>query len=301
MDISVTTDYCISTGSPEEPVLLIAEAGFSHLHWCHHFSDDFLYSPCEMASIRSLLRDTGLALLDVHGSAGQEKSWSSPVEYERLAGIELVKNRARLFTELEGSGHLIMHLPVIQEHTTMEAQAVQRRRFESVLRSLDELAPWLQKEGVPLALENMSDDSWELLETAVSRYPMPWVGICYDSGHGNFPVSQLPQLQLNRHRLTALHLNDNDGRRDLHQPPRMGTVDWERLTDIIADSSHHGPPTFEITMRSTPFRVDNAAASSMVMASQPRENQLAFLRDARQRCETVAAAILQRRQTKTQP
>ena len=297
MQISITTDYCKGTGSPEVPLRLIAEAGFTHLHWCHHFSDDFMYGSSEISAIRSLLRETGLALLDVHGSTGSEKCWSSNVEYEREAGVELVKNRARLFSELGGSGHLIMHILYHLEHASAESNAAQDSRYESLIRSLDELVPWLQSEGVKLALENAPDGTWELLEKTVSRYPSSVVGICYDSGHGNFPSSQLDRLHKNRHRLTALHLNDNDGARDLHQPPFMGTVDWERLIGIIADSSHQGVPTFEITMRATPFRVDELGENVFAMAEQPRENQLAFLKDAYERCSRVARAIMQKRES----
>ena len=220
------------------------------------------------------------------------------MEYERLAGVELVKNRARLFTELGGSGHLIMHIPCIQEHTTEDAKAHQRQRHERLIRSLDELVPWLQAEGIPLALENMSDDTWELLEKTVARYPAPAVGICYDSGHGNFPQPQLDKLRRNRFRLTALHLNDNDGAHDLHQSPFLGTVDWETLTGILADSSHQGVQTFEITMRDNPFRAEflpGTTTSITDLAQQPSENQLAFLKDAFQRCSRVAAAIAAKR------
>ena len=37
MNIAVNTDILSSTGDPEMVLRLIAEAGFTHLHWCHHW------------------------------------------------------------------------------------------------------------------------------------------------------------------------------------------------------------------------------------------------------------------------
>ena len=37
MDIAVNTDFLGGTGSPKERLKAIAEAGFTHLHWCHQW------------------------------------------------------------------------------------------------------------------------------------------------------------------------------------------------------------------------------------------------------------------------
>ncbi len=91
--LSITTDYVHDTGNPEPYLRGIAAAGFSHLHWCHHWNTDFLYSAYEVEQIAAWLDDLGLAMLDVHAGHGREKAWGSPREYERLAGVELVENR----------------------------------------------------------------------------------------------------------------------------------------------------------------------------------------------------------------
>ena len=93
MDIALNTDILRSTGSPEPYLRLIAEAGFTHLHWCHQWNTDFLYSSHEIAQLKKWLKQYGLKLLDIHGSAGMEKVWFSPEEYRRKSGVELVLNR----------------------------------------------------------------------------------------------------------------------------------------------------------------------------------------------------------------
>ncbi len=285
LDICVTTDYAGWTGCPKKPLRLIAEAGFSHVHWCHHYNSDFVYQSCEIDAIVKWLREYGLQLLDVHGSYGQEKRWWSLREYERLAGVELVKNRIELFCRLEGTGAVIMHLPYITVDITPENEDIQRREFEAVLRSLDEIVPYMEKRRVRLALENMPDDTWELLDAALKRYPAATVGLCYDSGHGNFVrKNQFPDVERHLGRLYALHLDDNNGYEDQHQPPFMGSVDWERMARIIRASCYRGPLSFEISTKGTPCHVPGW--------NIPEAAQQSFLHDAYERCRKVAEMVL---------
>ncbi|MBN1257903.1 MAG: sugar phosphate isomerase/epimerase, partial [Planctomycetes bacterium] len=75
MTLSMTTDFTADHGCPESDLKLIAEAGFSHVHWCHHWDTDFLYADSEIAQIKEWLDEFGLQVLDIHASAGREKSW----------------------------------------------------------------------------------------------------------------------------------------------------------------------------------------------------------------------------------
>ena len=52
MNISVTTDFSGHTMAPERQLRQIAEAGFTHLHWCHQWCTDFLYSRSEIAQYK---------------------------------------------------------------------------------------------------------------------------------------------------------------------------------------------------------------------------------------------------------
>lgn len=286
--LSITTDYHTCVGDPEPYLRNIADAGFTHLQWSHHFTDDFFYEQDETNAIRSMLSEYQLELLDVHGSFGQKKRWWSLDEAQRQAGVELVRNRIRFFSELEGQGHLIMHIPHLSDTFTEKENALQRAEFQQVIRSLDELVPELERDGVRLALENMPNDTWELLEQAVNRYPENVVGFCYDSGHGNIKHSQMAMLEKNKSRLYALHLNDNNGCDDLHQPPFTGTVNWDELANIIGTSAYSGPLNFEITTRSVMLQnIGNATLCGLNGYPPSDEFQRKFLRDAHARCRKV--------------
>jgi len=110
MQLSITTDYAKDTGNPESYLRCIADASFSHIHWCHQWSTDFLYSRREIEHIKKCLRGYGLELLDLHASHGQERSWTSSREYERLAGVELVQNRIEMTAQL-GGDVIVIHIP----------------------------------------------------------------------------------------------------------------------------------------------------------------------------------------------
>ncbi|MCS7061053.1 MAG: sugar phosphate isomerase/epimerase family protein [Anaerolineae bacterium] len=249
MALSLTTDYAADTGNPEPYLRRIAEAGFSHIHWCHHWNTDFIYLPSEIAQIKRWLRTFGLQLLDTHGSDGKEKRWASPFEYERLAGVELVKNRID-FTAALGGDAVVMHIPDQNE------RADNPFVWDQVRRSLDELEPYTRAQAVRIAIENTGDGAgnYENVHELLATYAPDFLGVCYDCGHGALHGRGLDQLEAMKDRLIAVHLHDNDGLSDLHRLPFTGIVDWARLAAIIKCSSYHKCISLESNMRHEPAR-----------------------------------------------
>lgn len=235
MLFAMTTDFRASSGSPDEDLQLIAEAGWSWLHWCHHWNDDFLYGPAEMRHLTQKLKDLGLRILDIHGSAGREKCWDSSLEYERQAGVELVRNRLEMAAQV-GCDVLIMH----PAYWPAEV-AVRQEKWDAFRRSMDELLPVSRKLGVCIALENMAMDNFDLLDRCMETWAASEVGICYDPGHGNIAKNGLERLARQASRLLAIHLNDNDSHADQHRPLFTGTVDWNRLAEIFKMSGYNRP------------------------------------------------------------
>lgn len=272
MDLSLTTDYQSDTGCPEPSLRAIAGAGFTHVHWCHHWNTDFLYSRPEIDQIAQWLSDFGLKLLDLHGTAGQEKCWYSLRESERLAGVELVENRLHMTAELGGQS-VVMHIPDLPVGQDTTPQCDQLRR------SLDALVPTIRRLGVRIAMENMPNDDFRLLRKLLADYGPEIVGICYDCGHGNMDQRRgLDHLETVKDRLIAMHLHDNDGTRDQHLVPFTGTVDFPRLAAILASSSYRGCISMESSLKNLPdpakptFLADAYAAggklTSMVHATR---------------------------------
>ncbi|MCE5199455.1 sugar phosphate isomerase/epimerase [bacterium] len=231
MELSITTDYARDTGDPSPYLRDIAEAGFTHVHWCHHWNTDFLYSKYEIEHIMKWLNEYGLRLLDLHGAVGPEKNWYSPCEYERLAGVELVKNRMEMVARLS-SDVVVMHLP-------------RGPISDSIRESLDALLPVSRELGVRIALEN---GCFEAIRSAFAEYDPQFVGLCYDCGHGNMDQNGLDKMEAVKDRLIAVHLHDNDGKSDQHKLLFTGSVDWSRLATIIAESSYSKCASMEVSI-----------------------------------------------------
>jgi sugar phosphate isomerase/epimerase len=244
MNISMTTDYRADEGDPYPYLHRIAEAGFTHVHWCHHWNTDFIYSRSEQIQIARWLGDLGLRLLNVHGSNGREKCWYAAQEYRREAGVELVRNRIEMAARLGGD--------VVIMHAILEPADDPAQFWEALFRSLDALAPTARALGVRIAVENLNDPGhWDIVAHILESYPPDYVGLCYDSGHGNKGEDGLRRLEHSLDRLIAVHLHDNNGLADQHLIPFTGTLDWERLAGLVAHSSYQGPVNIESMMHQT--------------------------------------------------
>ena len=243
MTLSITTDFAADTGNPEPYLKQIAEAGFSHIHWCHHWNTDFLYLPAEIDQIGRWLRAFGLQLLDTHASDGREKRWASPLEYERLAGVELVKNRIE-FTAALGGDAIVMHIP------DQDDRASEPAVWDQLRRSIDTLEPVARARNIRIAVENTGNGAgnYENIAELFAAYAPDYLGLCYDCGHGTLHGRGLDQLELMKDRLAAVHLHDNDGLHDLHRLPFTGKVDWARLANIMARSAYSKCVSMESNM-----------------------------------------------------
>ena len=258
--LSLTTDYAAGTGCPEPYLRRIAGAGFTHVHWCHQWNTDFAYDECEVRQIEAWLRELGLCLTDLHGSAGPEKNWCSTVEYERQAGVELVKNRVRM-THVLGGDVVIMHIPAEPQSATEAGPYWERLR-----RSLDEVEVEARRRGVRIALENLTcQGTFDTIETLLSLYGPEYLGLCYDAGHGNVTGDGLTRLEDLKERLISVHLHDNDASGDQHLLPFGGTVEWGLLMRLIDESAYAKPLSFEVAIRG---HADMAEADFLARAHQ---------------------------------
>ncbi len=261
--LSITTDYKVDQGDPQASLRAIAEAGFTHLHWCHHWNTDFVYHIAEMEQIGQWLKAYGLQLADVHGSEGKEKFWYSPKEYARLAGVELVKNRIDFAARLGGDAVVMHAYPPTQAPALAGFNAL---IWDQLRKSLDALQPYALERGIRIALENLIDfagvdagavamadtaDNFDLILKAYAHYPAEYIGFCYDAGHAILGYSRMDRLAPLMERLCVLHLHDNNGQADQHLLVFAGAVDWALAAALIAQSPYAKPISYEVSMRNT--------------------------------------------------
>ena len=83
---------------------------------------------------------------------------------------------------------------------------------------------------------------------------------CLDLGHIGLPAEQRDEVQdviriLGHDRLAALHVHDNDYRRDLHNIPFEGRLRWGEIMRALKEIGYTGDFTYETTtefMRGAP-------------------------------------------------
>jgi sugar phosphate isomerase/epimerase len=259
----------------------IAEAGFSHIHWCHEWKGSYLYSVYEMRQIKEWLDELGLRTKGVHASSGEIcshyktietynterenlKDYTSAHEYNRLAGVELIKNRVDLARELE-AGEIALHLPL--PFGIFETDRLFKEKIiSSVFRSFDELKPYCLKHKVKICIENLPDCPGpyqvEMFDRLFDRYTPDFMGLCFDTGHGNIHSKNcLEFAERYRERLFMVHIHDNHGGLfdpgksssagdlDEHLIPIEGTFNWKGFAELLAKSPYELPYLMELNMR----------------------------------------------------
>ncbi|MDR3122759.1 MAG: sugar phosphate isomerase/epimerase [Treponema sp.] len=269
---ALSTDYngeSRNTNTIRRTLSAVAGAGFSHVHWCHEWKGPYLYSPWEMRQIREWLDELGLKAWGAHGSCGEIESghgtekdfegkrenlkdYVSPNEYNRLAGVELIKNRIDLAEEL-GTAFVALHLPLpyrIFEHD----RSFKEKFYAAACKSFDELQDYCRERGARICIENLPDSperfQTEMFDRLFARYDGSFMGLCFDTGHGN--ITSRDCLYFARRytdRLFIAHIHDNHGATDEHLIPFEGTFNWEGFAELTAQSPCKLPYLFEIRMQ----------------------------------------------------
>ena len=175
-------------------------------------------------------RRLGLAVENAHAPFDGCNSLWLPGE----AGDAYVR---RLITCVEGCA--AAGVPALVVHLTDEAAPpaccpLGGERIRRVVEAAED-------KGVRLAFENLRHAPHLL-----NACPSPAAGFCYDSGHHHIACREQPFLERYGGRLTALHLHDNDGKRDLHHLPLDGSLNWDALAAELAATGYSGGISLEV-------------------------------------------------------
>ena len=87
-----------------------------------------------------------------------------------------------------------------------------------------------------VALENVMDDGPDMLAAIMKGVNDPRLGVCLDVGHANTTVSKTPPLDWIAPLspwLRHVHIHNNAGQMDLHDPLGKGVIQMERVLDEI--------------------------------------------------------------------
>ena len=281
MKLAIATDYRGEFRKIEDIEAClheIAEAGFSHIHWCFEWIGEYIYSKAEMYQIREWMEKYGLKAKSLHASNGSNcgdakqkghyrKDYTSEMELNRIAGRELIENRVEL-AHIIGATEIVLHmyLPFLDFQNKPESKEV---FYRQVLRSLDELEPFCKERNVRICIENLFEAPGELqleqFDLLFARYPKEFLGFCLDTGHANLVWGDsFIEVLAERYkdRLFSIHMHDNKGWGDepgcgdAHRLPGEGNIDWKRLMGVLRTSVYELPWILEVKK---PAEEDTAA------------------------------------------
>ncbi len=205
------------------------------------------------------LRDLGVEPSSVHGPN------LPPLEVDQQKAIDLVRWHAEL-TQAIGARAIVVH-PTSHSHPhvcDVVPRLLERDRAVC-LAAADEL----RGSGARLAVENLPTYGIAYLERLIAGIDHEHVGVCFDTGHWNVrPERWLAEVLASLGpRIVHLHLSDNHGLCDEHNPPGVGTFPWQAFFDALPAGAISPHLLVELSL---PEPDDEAAKSRRRAASLTR-------------------------------
>ena len=239
----------------------IARAGFSHIHWVNRFLSFHIYSVYEMLQIKEWCDELKLTVKGIHAPEGELKSdlksYVSLNQYNRLAGVEMIKNRIDM-AHMLNTDSIVLHLPLPWKLFENNAD-LKKEFFRNALKTFDELESYCTAYRIRICVENSGSTPPEhtryMFDTLFERYSADFVGFCFDTGHANIACKDncLEYAERYNDRLYMIHIHDSlEGKGD-HLIPFEGTFNWEGFAAVLARSPYQFPILMECTLKSEKY------------------------------------------------
>lgn len=266
----------------EDCLKAIADAGFSHVHWCHNWDGEYTYSVMEMLQIRGWMKKYNLKMKGIHATEGHHRTnvlgkykyrwerenrrdYTSENEFNRIAGVELIKNRVDMAYLLDTS-EIVLHMQ-LPYRAFEEDPSFRDRYYAQVCKSFDELEFYCKTRGVRLCMENLlgtpNEHQIYQFDLLFDRYDSDFLGYCCDTGHA-LVTSKTDCLELPKRyvdRMFFIHTSDNIGLQspdcweddikmthcDQHRLPFEGKYDWDGFAKLVAQSPYEYPIVLEVS------------------------------------------------------
>lgn len=174
--------------------------------------------------------------LSVHSPIWELNLASARFELIRSYSYEVYKECLAWSAHI-GAEQMVLH-PSLYSTPLFLRKESQERSIENLKRLGDDA----QKLGIDLAVENVGFRDTALFdqEEFVRLFEeIPTITALVDVGHAHINGWDTPELlRALGKRLSAVHLHDNDGYGDLHQPIGEGTIEWQPIWDALGSLQH---------------------------------------------------------------
>ena len=199
--------------------------------------------------VRQAAADRGLSIHSAHGCWGARAIKASRVDLgdtDPAVYRESADDLKRCIDWLQEAGGIFL---VIHPGGLSLAESRGARRA-CLARGLTELADHAGGSGVVVCVENMPPGvhpgslMGELFEL-LGELDRPGLGLALDTGHAHISADLCAETAAAGHLLATTHVHDNDGRRDSHDAPGRGTIDWVAWASVLDRIGYHGPIMLE--------------------------------------------------------
>lgn len=188
---------------------------------------------------------------------GRGEDYQKDVQYARNAGLHIENIHTPVheqnflsFNNLDGENVFQTYLQCVDDcyvndiptmviHLPDDSNPIDKIGIER----LKAIVSQAENKKIQIAFENLANinNLTFVLEMFTSKY----VGYCYDSCHHINYSPDIDLLKLFGNRLFALHLQDNGGKRNQHQLPFDGNINWVNVMDSISDTKYKGATSLE--------------------------------------------------------
>jgi sugar phosphate isomerase/epimerase len=255
----------------EAAMRAFADSGARHLV----LTSDLICEGCRdseyLFAFHRRMREFGLDFVDSHAPWG---TWSDPgMPVAERRELMLLKHRmAFQFCRRFGVRTMAFHTGNTR-NSVFGARLTLEDYRRALIESLELLLPEAERCGVVIALENQwtplnhSDELLKIMES----FHSPQLGLCFDSGHANLmekgarfpgktcvpPIWDDLGVPVKWEERVAerfapwmvdCHLHDNGGIDDEHRFPGQGTIDWDRVRNVL----RHAPRLQSMQNESVP-------------------------------------------------
>lgn len=254
MVLSTQTDVAGKRFGEEKAIRWICEAGFDALDYSmFHMQDDdcVLNGPDfekRVLELKKIADGYGVFFNQAHAPFPSFKV--NDAEYSKKIFPKIVRS-----VEIAG----ILGVKNIVVHPTDYGKE-SKENLELNAEFYNRLVPVCRESGVKVAVENMfgrdklrgyivpnicslGDEFCQMADMLDPEY----FTACVDIGHAGLVGTTAPELirALGHDRLGCLHVHDNNYKEDKHLPPYYCNLDWEEITQALADIKYKGDFTFE--------------------------------------------------------
>lgn len=232
-----------------------ADNGAKNIVITPYLLERFASEPNFFFYFTSIIKKHGLKYAGCHGLWSGVRDLNGEDRFHRKKAIENHKI-AMGYAADAGCKSYVMHIGALCCYYRPYDEQKMR---DLACGMLEELLPAAEKEGIVIAVENSFEPTNSADEVLyyINRFPSPWIGVCYDSGHANMVLGKgkdpskygedmtVPwdgRIVFDDHSLAKLaphivtcHLHDNHGYSDEHLLPGAGTIDWADLIGRLSE------------------------------------------------------------------